>query len=417
MSKKRQVDQKIKALNKKLGYLSSADKRRRLELLEKNINNPTEYYQLPEEEVVLQKKSLIQLKIGNEKEVSNFDDKPSNKQEDDTNPLWVYEPEDLQTLAIKEVQTIWTNKENLCGSKEVAAEAIAILELDNGVVEEYLGWQYYLNHSELKNIQHSIFDETLDKGGMTKTSLVMKKSNDLPSKYKEVLISLKDIANLSLEELQSYWQQRDRVFESIEAACEALAHLRFKSGIDINCSSWESFLVNPEIIKLEDYLPSIPPIDKLTENRITTNVKRQHFGLSSELTVDKRAVNYSYKKARVGQQNFRKMVLKIYKSKCCITNCVETSLLEAAHIIPYMGEHSNNVLNGLVLRVDIHRLFDKFLISINPSNFKVVVAPSVQDTYYRSLAGKTLFENSSSPATDILIHHFKTYLKINKNRL
>ncbi len=60
-------------------------------------------------------------------------------------PLWVLEPEDLNELSLSEVSYIWDNRAILCGSIEVAAEALAILRVDRGEDPAFRGWQSVIN--------------------------------------------------------------------------------------------------------------------------------------------------------------------------------------------------------------------------------------------------------------------------------
>ncbi|PSO48774.1 MAG: hypothetical protein BRC33_08750 [Cyanobacteria bacterium SW_9_44_58] len=41
--------------------------------------------------------------------------------------------------------------------------------------------------------------------------------------------------------------------------------------------------------------------------------------------------------------------------------------LDAAHIKPYAQSGSHTISNGLLLRADLHRLFDRFYITITPN--------------------------------------------------
>ena len=61
---------------------------------------------------------------------------------------------------------------------------------------------------------------------------------------------------------------------------------------------------------------------------------------------------------RQGQPQFRKSLLTAYRSRCAITGTAVESVLEAAHIWPHKGEQTNEVWNGLLLRADLHTLFD-----------------------------------------------------------
>ena len=70
-------------------------------------------------------------------------------------------------------------------------------------------------------------------------------------------------------------------------------------------------------------------------------------------------------KTRRGQPAFRKSLLAAFEQKCCVTGCDVVNVLEAAHIIPHAVETSYLVTNGLLLRADIHTLFDLNLIGID----------------------------------------------------
>lgn len=90
---------------------------------------------------------------------------------------------------------------------------------------------------------------------------------------------------------------------------------------------------------------------------------------------------------REGQSEFRQKISKIYNYKCCITGESCPDLLEAAHIQPYISKDSNHVQNGLLLRVDIHKMFDSGLIAIN-KDYEIIISSKIQTDYYRNLARK-----------------------------
>ncbi len=64
---------------------------------------------------------------------------------------------------------------------------------------------------------------------------------------------------------------------------------------------------------------------------------------------------------REGQPAFRQSLLQAYAGTCVISGCTITVLLEAAHIVPYRGPQTNTVGNGLLLRADLHKLFELLL--------------------------------------------------------
>ena len=59
---------------------------------------------------------------------------------------------------------------------------------------------------------------------------------------------------------------------------------------------------------------------------------------------------------------FRDALIGAYAGRCAITGCSVLDILEAAHITPYLGPDTNHVTNGLLLRADLHTLFDTCLL-------------------------------------------------------
>lgn len=85
---------------------------------------------------------------------------------------------------------------------------------------------------------------------------------------------------------------------------------------------------------------------------------------------------------RRGQPQFRSDLMEAYGECCAITACDVTEALEACHIRPYNGEKTNHVTNGLLLRADLHILFDKKLLAIDLEKKMVLLAPELKDTAY-----------------------------------
>jgi putative restriction endonuclease len=61
---------------------------------------------------------------------------------------------------------------------------------------------------------------------------------------------------------------------------------------------------------------------------------------------------------RLGQGTFRIAVTEAYRA-CAVTEEHSLPVLDAAHIQPYVSGGAHDVSNGLLLRADLHRLFDK----------------------------------------------------------
>lgn len=102
---------------------------------------------------------------------------------------------------------------------------------------------------------------------------------------------------------------------------------------------------------------------------------------------------------REGQPQFRAALLEAYGGRCAITGCDAAPALEAAHIKPYEGVMTNVVNNGILLRADIHTLFDLDLIGIDPSGGLVRVSNQLDNTVYQELEGTRLRVPNDPSAT------------------
>lgn len=95
---------------------------------------------------------------------------------------------------------------------------------------------------------------------------------------------------------------------------------------------------------------------------------------------------------RRGQEHFRDQLLVAYGGRCAVTGCDARAALEAAHIEPYSDVASQDVRNGLLLRADIHTLFDLGLLRIHPESLQVVLQWEISESSYREFAGKRITE-------------------------
>ncbi|MGA3683109.1 HNH endonuclease [Pseudomonas graminis] len=112
---------------------------------------------------------------------------------------------------------------------------------------------------------------------------------------------------------------------------------------------------------------------------------------------------------RKGQSKFRSTLLRAYNYRCAVTGCEIEALLEAAHIVPYQGADTNVVSNGLLLRADIHTLFDLGLCWVDPTKLVVKLAEGLEGSEYEALRDQpiSLPENVfDRPSADALRWHF-----------
>jgi putative restriction endonuclease len=83
---------------------------------------------------------------------------------------------------------------------------------------------------------------------------------------------------------------------------------------------------------------------------------------------------------RLGQGTFRIAVTDAYSRACAVTREHSLPALEAAHIRPYGREGTHTVSNGILLRSDVHRLFDKGYVSLD-SEFRFVVSRRLKEDF------------------------------------
>lgn len=94
--------------------------------------------------------------------------------------------------------------------------------------------------------------------------------------------------------------------------------------------------------------------------------------------------------ARAGQPTFRRALLDAYGGRCAISGSAVKVVLEAAHIAPHRGVETNRIDNGILLRADLHLLFDAGKLGIDPDTLTVVLDKSLARTAYRRFAGKAI---------------------------
>lgn len=80
---------------------------------------------------------------------------------------------------------------------------------------------------------------------------------------------------------------------------------------------------------------------------------------------------------RVGQHRFREQLLERFGSTCAVTGSQPDAVLDAAHLYSFAEQGSHEDDGGLLLRADVHRMFDRLLITFDPRTWRSAVAPPV----------------------------------------
>ena len=311
--------------------------------------------------------------------------------------LYVLDVDDLLDFTEADILAAWAFRAQTCGSSEAAAELYALYRVLKGTDEFYAGSTAYLEHPDVVTI--FVAPETRETAAVPIDGILptvqdeSKPPIEIPATEG---FTLEDTRKLSSTQLKLAWANRPDSFASLEAAAETLAILRALNSKIFSTPNYRQLMDHALIQELKDLLP-----------HEDTGLSTPSPALELELLhIDRRAVRIQASVVRQGQGNFRAAMLDRYGAQCVITGCKIDTLLEAAHIIPYRGDQSHDELNGLLLRVDIHRLFDAHLISINPKTLTVELASNLSDETYRVLQGKRLFTFSPKPRSLYLeVHH------------
>ena len=109
---------------------------------------------------------------------------------------------------------------------------------------------------------------------------------------------------------------------------------------------------------------------------------------------DDEKVRYALRRERIGQQRFRTQLFEAYTGRCAVSGCNVDEVLEAAHIENYSGPKSRVVSSGILLRRDLHSLFDAHLISVKliRGDYQLCGSYLLQHTDYATFAGSVLRE-------------------------
>jgi HNH endonuclease len=112
---------------------------------------------------------------------------------------------------------------------------------------------------------------------------------------------------------------------------------------------------------------------------------------------------------RRGQRQFRDALRECYGDRCLVTGCEVLAVLEAAHIKPSRGLDDNQVENGLLLRADVHTLFDLDLLGIEPNSLRVKLHPDVVKEYGRLAGARLGCTGSCRPSEIALTLRYKRF--------
>jgi hypothetical protein len=141
----------------------------------------------------------------------------------------------------------------------------------------------------------------------------------------------------------------------------------------------EKYLLNPKAIDAFKELSDTVFKSKKLEV-VTSDIRSTHVPEEIEREKVLREVTQ-----RLGQTKFRKDILNAFGSKCMITGVTLDTVLEAAHIKPVSNNGVDDISNGLCLRSDIHTLFDRKHLRLQPDGQIILTKYASAKNNYEAL--------------------------------
>ena len=151
---------------------------------------------------------------------------------------------------------------------------------------------------------------------------------------------------------------------------------------------------NPNIVQGKNY-----DTNKSVGARLWKNIEERlsHVGFAGPAFAGEETAGYGEDclvRARLGQGTFRILVTDAYGRRCAVTGERTLPVLEAAHIKPFAETGPNKVANGLLLRSDLHKLFDHGYLTIT-KDYKIDVSKRIKEEFengreYYKLHGNSL---------------------------
>ncbi len=115
---------------------------------------------------------------------------------------------------------------------------------------------------------------------------------------------------------------------------------------------------------------------------------------------------------RKQQDKFRAKLLEAYAGRCAATDVEVSDVLQAAHIVSYRGAQSQKTRNGILLRSDIHLLYDANLLTIEPEDYRIRTSSRLEGSIYERLEGRQIHlpeDKALWPQDDLLELHGKEF--------
>lgn len=144
-----------------------------------------------------------------------------------------------------------------------------------------------------------------------------------------------------------------------------------------------------EAVRAAPGRPSLSPV----EAALTTTLKGGH--------------TTAVVRVRRGQGTFRRLLLEKYDDTCAFTGRTPHSALEAAHLNSFATDGRHHDQGGLLLRRDVHRLFDLGHLAVDPRAHTIDVSETIRDyPEYHRLQGEKLHVELTDRQQDWIAKHW-----------
>jgi hypothetical protein len=172
------------------------------------------------------------------------------------------------------------------------------------------------------------------------------------------------------------------------------------------------------IIISRDTFNAIRPLDRSRLPEFLERISAQHVDLTLDIDDEQVAIILgghveSVVRRRRGQREFRFRLMERFGETCAVSGEQPPQVLEAAHISPFAETGTHQLHGGLLLRRDIHSLFDGHLLTINPWSWTVEIAPRLHSyATYRALDGVDIqIAAQSRPNSQLMLQHYNAARK------
>lgn len=183
--------------------------------------------------------------------------------------------------------------------------------------------------------------------------------------------------------------QQDAIGEDFTIGCIMLQQpFFFKEDDWIPISTWKGPIVQGKMYDTAEFE------GQAIWQSVQAQLAKPAPDLDESVEIARRFGNPQMILPRLGQGAFRIIVADSYQRRCALSSSHIMHILDSAHIRPYAEGGTHSPTNGLLLRQDVHTLFDRGYITVTPE-YKVEVSRRIREEFnngaeYYAMHGKPI---------------------------